>query len=275
MTKRSILMRLLIPLAILVGGATTASQLNFLPTSGTDPLSETLAPVTGEGEGGEGGPGNGNNPKLEATDLGTGWSSLTEGNPANTPVLSDALSFSKFCGSDVAPPFEAEAEDIGAFRRKDAKGAEGAAKGQSKLLAQRFMRYANDGEGGTSGADKAQQVLDYFKTLVNTADCTWTTQDPNGVERVWTIVVEPDPELGEAASGKSLHFRVSSTLGAGEGSAPIVNDILIVKRGRTLNFIMETSPGAETPEQAEANKGEAKGHAGKADTKVKDNGNGA
>lgn len=273
MKTRSLFVRALIPLAILAGGATTASQLNLLPIdAGTD----VIDPLLEEGgDGGGGGGGGGGNPKLEATDLGTGWSALPTGNATSTPVQSSALSFSKFCGSDVSAPFEAEAEDTGAFRRKDAKGAAGAAKGQSKLLAQRFMRYSNDGEGGPTGAEKAQAVLDYFKVLISTPDCTWTTQDPDGTERTWSIAVEPDPELGEASSGKSIHFRVTSTLGEGDGGVPIVNDILIVKRGRTLNFIMETSPGAETPEEAEANKSEAKGHAGKADTKVKDNGNGA
>lgn len=85
-----------------------------------------------------------------------------------------------------------EATDLGAAWPELGTGSP---KAQSKIRAQRVLRYS--GDGTTPGPAKADAVLAQLRDLVSTPDCTWTTQDPSGAERVWTVTPEPDPDVGE------------------------------------------------------------------------------
>lgn len=295
MKKRPLIIRAVVLVAVLGLLGTLATAASRLDSRS---ISEGDAPAGG---------GSGGNPHLEETDLNEGeppgrvWSGVgPKGDNQRVPFTSDFASAVSFrCDPDgegaepavtaPPPPFAPDTDVLGgAFRRKDTAAEGGAqARGNSKLLAQRILKYANEpGEDGISGQEKAAAVLAYFTTLVNTPGCTWETQDPGVVDnstdpptqgptrsRSWSITPEPDPGLGGGPSN-SLHFRVSSTLGSGENQTPVVNDVVIIKRGRSLNVMMMTSPGAESPEEAAANKNEAKQKGGKADNKVKDHGNG-
>lgn len=209
--------------------------------------------------------------KLKAEDLGPGWSELPQGPdaPKRSPKQSDALSGSEFCGAAFSAAHSESRSLKGAFRRKDAKGGPAAAKGQSKLLAQRLLEY--EGDGTVTGAEKATAVLDQLKAASECAGASWKTNDPAGQERTWTLTPQPSPGIGP----KSMHFRATTIIGnvpesnpdapsAGTGDPITVeNDIIVVQRGKVLNVIIETSPGGD-PESAN----EAKGNAGKAHSKL-------
>lgn len=244
--------------------------------------------------------------KLAAGDLNsdgeTGWSELKSGPPVTEddkrkPRLSaDAPFFTAqfVCEkSDKTTelvnfaPVHAEARTLrAAFRRKDAPDKANRAKGGSKLVSQRLAEYQNDaGSGGLSGAEKAKAVLDQIRGIVSNPDCVSlqlktkdpvSTANPSGAERVWTVVRQSDPDLGDVPGGdgkkNAVHFRAISKIAgppdpnlspAEPSDVTIENDMVMVRRGRVLIVMTETSPGGH-PNAAD----EAKGRADKADKKM-------
>lgn len=243
--------------------------------------------------------------KLAAADLNTdgeeGWSELSTSPPVTRadkakPRRSSAVFVGQFVCDKADPepdevidfvPVATEDRNItSAFRRKDRADNPNKAKGQSKLLSQRIADFANDGGGGMTGAEKAKAVLEQLRGILENPACEsiqWRTKDPasptnpDGVTRVWQVVKQPEPELGDTPGPgekkNAVHFRALTTIAgtpdpelpeATAESVTIENDIIVVRRGHVLVVMIETSPGGH-PNAAE----EAKGRAGKADNKVK------
>lgn len=257
--KRTIVVRSVVVaavLALLAGLGVEGARRDLFPFDGR-PASE------GEVSGGDAGGGESGGPpedkvakgKLAAADLGDGWSDVPTASN-RLPQQSSAPSFSNFCGVAYTPPVPETRSLKGAFRKKETKGGAGASQGQSRLLAQRLMEFANDDV--STGAAKADLVLEDLRSKAATCT-TWETQDPNGATRTWTVTPLPAPGMGN----NSLHFRVTTTVGTDPNDptkvVEVANDVIVVRRGRVLNLLMQSGPAAEPPADAKANAGKADG----------------